>query len=367
MHRGGNRQGNMDKPAPSTGSAQVIGHETTLEILDRAVVEGRVRHAYLFAGPAHVGKSTLGRWLALRLNCPGPEAPCGHCPSCRRILEGAHPDVRSLQLPNDRDPTLGIPIETGQRNSRTVERVIGIEQIRALQRDVSLAPHQGRWKVYIITNVETMSLEAANCLLKTLEEPPASSILVLTTGDSLELLPTVLSRCQMIRIGLDPWETIATALTSRWNSPLEQAQLVARLSGGRPGWAIDALTNQDLLEERQQALAILAATLEGTLRERLQVAEKLATYFSRDPGHVLQTLIIWQLWWWDVQLVQRRCHELVTNVDQAERLRSIANSLTSSTVVAYLRQIELAAQRLLQNVNPRLALEALVLASPTAR
>ena len=357
----------MEKQAPASHPGRVIGHQSTLDILNRAVAEGRVRHAYLLAGPSHTGKSTLGRWLALRLNCPNPEAPCGRCPTCRRILEGAHPDVRSLQLPNDRDPTLGIPIETTQRSSRTAERVIGIEQIRALQRDVSLAPHQGKWKVYILTNVETMSLEAANCLLKTLEEPPASSILVLTTGDPLELLPTVLSRCQMIRVGLVAWETIATELTTGWNCPFERAQLVARLSGGRPGWAIEALTNDGLLDERQQALAVLSTTVAGTLRERLQVAERLAAQFSRDPGQVLQTLTIWQLWWWDVQLVQRHCNELVTNVDQTESIISLAANLTSSSVVAYVRQIELAAQRLLQNVNPRLALEALVLANPTAR
>ncbi|HLH74217.1 MAG TPA: DNA polymerase III subunit [Chloroflexota bacterium] len=357
----------MVRETRSSHPERVIGHATTLELLHQTVSEGRVRHAYLLTGPPHVGKSTIGRWLALRLNCLQSSPPCGQCSICCRILEGAHPDVRSLQLASNQDPTLGIPIESAQHGSRTAERVISIDQIRTLQRDVALAPHQGNWKVYLITNVETMSLEAANCLLKTLEEPPASTILVLTTGDPLDVLPTVLSRCQVIRMALVPWELIARALSEDWNCPSERAQLLARLSGGRPGWAIEALKNPELLNERQQALTSLGSTLTGSIRERLQLAERLANQFSREPRSIIQILSVWQSWWWDVQLTQRRCTDLVTNVDQSAEINQFAGRLSTDAVTNYLRQIEIAAQRLLQNVNPRLVLEALLLASPVDR
>src|SRR5215472_6832026 len=179
----------------------IIGHELIREALDRAIAAGNAQHAYLIHGPAGVGKAKLARWLAQRLNCTAPAPPCGVCDSCRRILAGTHPDVRSLQLPSDRDDSLGLPLEPPQRATRAAERVISIEAVRALQHDAALAPSAARWKVYLVIGAQHLSLDAANSLLKTLEEPPPSVVLVLTAGDPDELLPTVVSRCQPIRLG----------------------------------------------------------------------------------------------------------------------------------------------------------------------
>ena len=217
------------------GKLDIIGHAQVLSVLDRAVVDGRLRHAYLFLGAARVGKATVARWLAARLNCPNDPAPCGRCPSCLRIQRGVHPDIRSLQIPGDRDESLGLPLESLEKVSRVAERSIGIEQVRALQHDAALASREAAWKVYQILNAELLTMPAANCLLKTLEEPPPNVVLILTVSDGADLLPTLISRCQIVRFGLVSTEEIRSGLRTAFGVDAERADIVARLAGGRPG------------------------------------------------------------------------------------------------------------------------------------
>lgn len=296
-------------------------------MLERSVTENRLRHAYLLVGPSRVGKTEVARWLATRLNCLGASPPCGNCRACQLMATGTHPDVRAVQLPADRDPTLGLAIDVPQASARGTERAISIAQIRALQHDASLAPHEGRWKVYLITGAESLSLEAANCLLKTLEEPPERVVLILTVVDQQELLPTVVSRCQVIRLAPVPSSAIAKALEADHGCDAERARLLARLSGGRPGWAIAAAAEPTELEERTRALSDLEQTLGRGYRERLGIAERLAADYSRDQGKVLRILTSWQLFWWDVQLIRHGCADLITNSDREDLLRSLSHQV----------------------------------------
>jgi DNA polymerase-3 subunit delta' len=348
--------------------AELIGHQQIRAALDRAVAEGRVHHAYLLHGPPSVGKSTLARWLALRLNCPEPGAPCGECRTCRLILKGAHPDVRSLQPPSDRDPSLGLLLESrdeSRRTSKAASRIIGVDDVRALQRDAALAPSEALWKVYLVIGAESMNLEAANCLLKTLEEPPSHVVLILTAADTYDLLPTILSRCQTIRLPSVPTAAIEAALGERHLAGAAQAAVIARLAGGRPGWALRAVGEPAVLEARDRAFENLAVAARPGFRERLTLAEQLASGYSKDPQTILDAIALWQLWWWDVYLLQGACADLITNVDQREWLEDAARTVAPARLRAHLDNLALASQRLLQNVNPRLALEALLVAAPS--
>ncbi len=345
----------------------IIGHDLILRMLDRAVTEERLRHAYLLVGPARLGKTRVARWLAMRLNCDGVSPPCGRCRACRLILSGTHPDVRAVQLPAERDPTLGLALDPPSAGTRTAERVIGIAQVRALQHDASLAPHEGRWKVYLIAGADALSLEAANCLLKTLEEPPERVVLILTAVDPQALPTTVVSRCQVIRLSPVPWRTIANALEQEHGCDAARASFLARMSGGRPGWAIDAAANPGELEERSRALSELEQTLGRGYRDRLGVAERLAADYGRDQAKVMRTLSAWQLFWWDVELIQRGCADLITNSDREDALQSLAERVPTSVVAEHVRNVGIAAQRLAENVNARLALEALVVGGPVGR
>lgn len=342
-----------------------IGNRRQIEGLGRAVDEGRVNHAYLLHGPAGVGKATLAKWFAARLRCAEPNGPCGNCPSCRRIVRGADPNVRLLAPLAERETDLALPFDPPSRSGKTAERSIGVEQVKELQHDAALAPSDGRWKVYLIVGAETMSLDAANRLLKTLEEPPPSVILVLTAVDPADLLPTVVSRCQSIRLAPVSADELAAALHARFALPLDRADLLARLSGGRAGWAIQAATDADFFEERDAALADLDAVHRKSRRERLGVAERLAGQFSREPGRIYRSLATWQSYWWDVGLVQMGLEDRVTNRDRATAIARAAALVPPEQVRGYLQRLGEAAQWLVQNVNPRLAIEATVLVAPT--
>jgi len=159
---------------------QVIGQDKALALLDRSLKENNVAHAYLFVGPRHIGKKTLALNLAQALNCDADKPPCGQCHSCRRILEQKHADVTCIGL-----------------DSKTE---IGIDDIRKLQRLANLPPYEGKRKVFIIDDAEYLSTEAANSLLKILEEPPPKVVWVLLTAEEPRLLPTIVSRCQRLEL-----------------------------------------------------------------------------------------------------------------------------------------------------------------------
>ncbi|MCL4532432.1 MAG: DNA polymerase III subunit delta', partial [Actinobacteria bacterium] len=201
---------------------RTIGHDRAVRLLQKSIDAERVSHAYLFSGPRGIGKATLAREFARALNCLQFQAgPCGECRSCRRIENGTHPDVRVINL------------EEGSKN-------ISIETVRDLQEGVALRPFEGRVKVYIIEEAERLSEAASNSLLKTLEEPPPSVVLLLTVLDATMLLPTIVSRCQQVDLRPVPDRVVEETIRARTATDPEHARLIAMLAGGRLGWALNA-------------------------------------------------------------------------------------------------------------------------------
>ncbi|MCK5181716.1 MAG: DNA polymerase III subunit delta', partial [Dehalococcoidia bacterium] len=194
---------------------QVIAQDKVISLLDYSIKTNAIAHAYLIVGPRHVGKGTLAFNLAQALNCDGPELPCGQCRSCQRILEGKHADITPIGL-----------------DSKTE---IGIDDIRALQRIANLPPYEGKCKVFIIDDAEYLSTEAANSLLKILEEPPQSVVWLLLVAEEEHLLPTVISRCQRLELKPVPSEHVREALVNSYNVEDNRAKLLAQLCRGRFG------------------------------------------------------------------------------------------------------------------------------------
>lgn len=317
---------------------QTIGHDWAVQTLSQALRAGRVARTLLITGPAQIGKAHLALELAMALNCTGAEPPCQVCASCTRALQGLHPDIRVVQPEGGR---------------------LKIDQMRALQYELALSPVLGRWRTCLITDFETATVEAANAFLKTLEEPPARAAIVLTALDIGLLLPTVVSRCQVVPLRLAPRAQIAQALTARWQVETERAEMLARLSAGRVGWAIQAAQHPEMLAERQAQMDELEALLVAGRAHRLQAAER----YARD-ARLPERLRLWQGWWRDVALWCAGCRDLTANLDRQAALARAAQGRSLNEVHEALRATETALRQLEQNVNSRLALEVLFLHWP---
>ncbi len=341
---------------------RVIGHEWAVRGLAASLAADRVAHAYLFTGPHAIGKTTLARSLARALECTGRHPPCGECPACQKIARDRHPDVQVIEgVPVGYKFDDKAPPPPPRANDRE-RRIIKIDQIRLLQHDLSRAPFEARWKVVLLRRFEEANEEAANAFLKTLEEPPAHARLLLTARDASLLLPTIASRCQVIALRPLPVEQVMQALVDRWQVEPGRAQLAARLSGGRLGWAARACADSALLDARAAHLDELATVLREGRAERLSHAGELA----RDADELFQLLEEWTGWWRDVLLVhtQRGDMTRVTNVDRQESLRAQAAVFSLGEIQATLQHLRMTAQYLSQNVNARLALEVLMLNLP---
>lgn len=325
----------------------VIGHEWALDLLAHTLRSGRPSHAYLFTGPAQVGKTTVARAFAQALVCERVEqnggVPCtageNPCRTCQRVAQARYPDVQII---------------AAEKNT------IQIDQVRALQGDAAIAPLEGRRKVFIISEIERASLPAANALLKTLEEPPSQVVMLLTTARRDLVLPTILSRCQVIALRALPLAQVRTALQTRWGVDEERAALLAQLSAGRLGWAVTAHTDAELWELRARHLdALLSLTGEGYLG-RLAYAETL----SRTGAELETALGLWAAWWRDVLLVQRGLPAAVLNLDRKTQLIQQADLYRPEQVEAALTDLAQTVRRIKANVNTRLALDVLLLRLP---
>ncbi|MCB9140312.1 MAG: DNA polymerase III subunit [Caldilineaceae bacterium] len=336
----------------------VIGHEWAVRLLQRALpaagtipYDSRLSHAYLILGARHAGKSTLARALAHTLLCTESDsAPCGKCRACRLMAQGNHPDFRLIQ-PLSRE---GKPDREGG--------LLRAEQASDIIRDASIRPLESAYKIFLIQDIQRANESFANKLLKSIEEPPDYVIYCLTATDRGNVLPTIRSRCQILELRPLDTATIETALAERWAVEPEQARLLARLSGGRLGWAVEQLQEESMREQRVETLATLLHLVEADRVERLLYAETLAR--KRDNQHLFGLLEIWTIWWRDVLLIQSGCPEGCSNVDRLTDVERVAGQISAARVSDYLTTLRRIGGYLQHTVNTRLALEVLVLQMP---
>jgi DNA polymerase-3 subunit delta' len=319
----------------------IVGHAWAVKLLRQAAETGTVSHAYLFTGLPGVGKTTLARALASALLCQGEAAPCGDCRGCRLVASGNHPDLHVVE-------------------SEQPGASLKIDQVRDLQRQLSLTPLEGRWRVAVLRRFEEATASAANALLKTLEEPASYVVLVVLARDAETLLPTIVSRCQQVSLRPVPAAQVEQALVERWGAEPEQAELLAHLSGGRLGWAVRTLEDGTGLQRRAQRLDELGELLRAPTTERFRYANRLA----RDPVAVQETLDLWLGWWRDVLLLAAEADAPLTNVDRKSALHDHARRFGVKRSTAMVEALRGAANHLKRNANPRLTLEVLMLDLP---
>ncbi|MBI5300903.1 MAG: DNA polymerase III subunit [Chloroflexi bacterium] len=346
----------MGEPVENWG---IVGHTWAVRALAHSVATDHFAHAYLFTGAHAIGKTTLARAFAQALECTGANRPCGQCPACIKIARDRHPDVQIIE---------GVPVgfkfddktpPPPPRANDIERRTLKIDQIRVLQHQIARAPFEGRWRVIILRRFEEANEEAGNAFLKTLEEPPKHTRIILTARDPHVLLPTIVSRCQTLALRPLARDEVENALVARWNIVRERAHLIARLSGGRMGWAVRASADSKLLDTRRTHLDTLDTILREGRAERFTRADKLSK-----SDDLLQMLDAWLGWWRDVLLIQNGDDTRVTNIDRDPSLRESATRIAPEQTQRALQAVRAATRQIHQNVNTRLALEVLMLSLP---
>lgn len=326
----------------------VVGNEQAQAIFERALVSGQARHAYLLHGPEGVGKMTLARAFVQAVFCqrrePGASEPCGECAACRKVAHGNHPDLAVIE-PEDG------------------KRWLSVEIIREMLHLASLAPTESDRRIFIIPEAERIQEKTANTLLKTLEEPPESVIILLLATDADNLLPTILSRCQLIPLRPLPPEQISQALRERWEVAPDAAERLAGLANGRLGWAVRAHERPEEQAERERLLERIIALCDAPPDERMRIAATLGS----DNAAVRATLDQWIAWWRDVTLAANGAHSLMSSgVARSEAVR-VGGAIGAERTLGFLDALLLALGSMDINANPRLTLENLALALPTPR
>lgn len=357
----------------------IIGQERAVAFLREAAKEGSVSHAYLFVGPAGAGKKTVARAFACAILCD--DDGCGACDVCVRVRRGAHPDVRIIE----------------PEGAATYV----VAQVRELIHDIGLRPIDGSRKVYIISQADAFNTEAANALLKSLEEPPDDVVMVLLASAQDAVLPTIASRCQVVRFTRIPPSTAVELIVERSGADANQAVAALAAAGGVLARALELVRSPSRLAARGEILATLkdAAFMDG--RDVLEAAQRLMVAVrapldelkksheqelldrrelmgrgmgstkpieerqkreltAREREGLLEILGVTESWLRDCLVMSEGAEELVGNRDALDAMFEVAQVMSPAAAVRALEAVGRARRRMSYNVSPQLALEAML-------
>lgn len=326
-----------------TNDWNLTGHAWAVDMLKKHIVRGTTRHAYLFCGPPGVGRRTLALRFAQALNCPTrlePGIPCGTCRDCKQIESMQHADLTVVQADS----------EGG---------ILKVDQIREARKTLILKPYMSKYRVALFLRFHEANDNAANALLKTLEEAPSYAVLILTADNPEQLLPTIVSRCEVLRLRSLSIEEVSKDLESRGVEG-GRAKLIAHISGGRPGYARRLVEDAFLLDKREERLNDLLTLLPASRVEKFKYADKL----SRDKDIMRQTIAIWLSYWRDVMLRAAQAETPLLNVDRNVEIEDLAGKMDLASARKAVNGLENALEQMERNVNPRLLAEVMLLDLP---
>ncbi|GAB6086071.1 DNA polymerase III subunit delta' [Alkaliphilus crotonatoxidans] len=315
----------------------IIGQDRTIESLKIALTRKQVSHGYLIEGLAGLGKRTIARELAMGIVCQSKEnKPCHTCQSCIKSQHGNHPEIKWIEP----------------------EGAIKIEQIRELQKEILMKPYEGKYKVFVLCNAETMTTQAQNALLKTLEEPPTYGVLILLVNNINRLLPTVASRCQALRLRPVEKNKIADFLEAKKGISNEAARVVAAFSDGIPGKALQLLEDEDFIRRRNTLFEITRELLNQNtivLLDRVQ-------FFVEEKNYAEELLDIFTSWYRDLLIYREtQAFQFIMNYDKMKEIQEQASKIGLKQLREIIFMIDKAKQNLKSNVNYQLNFEVMLL------
>lgn len=323
--------------------SSLIGNPRIKRLLQRAVSDGRIGQGLIFAGPRGVGKHQFALALAQAINCERPldGDACGICATCKKFAAREFTDVKTIE-------------PDGQ--------FIKIEQTREMLREAYFRPFEGRRRVYILDEAERLKEQAANSILKTLEEPPDTSLLILVTAKPYALLETIRSRCQMMNFAPLATDELEAYLQANYKRPAEETRLLARLARGSLGRALEIdlgvyREKRDSMMELIEALAVKRDTL-----KLIHMAEHMGRKLDKPEfeNHIDLLMILLE----DIfHLKLGRSLESLTNGDIVKRLEQVAEVTTVERITGWVEKFEEVLQNLSRNINRHIAMEALLISA----
>ncbi len=333
-------------------SWDLMGHAWAEQMLRQHIAAGSLRHAYLFSGPRGVGRRSLALRFAQAINCPqslAPGQPCATCRVCRQIETMQQADLNILQSAQEGD-------------------TLKIEQVRDLQHALSLSPYESSYRIALLLRFEEANANAQNALLKTLEEPNPRVILLVTADDPENLLPTITSRCELLRLRPMPLDELALELQARLQLDAQRARLIAHISSGRPGYALRLASDESLLAARRECLEDCLKLVGFSRLERLQFVENLVRGKERaeTKGELFAELGYWLSFWRDVLLAALRNPAPLANLDYAEDIQRLAQRTGSAKAARLVMALEHTFVRL-NNASLQVMLDNLLLQWPSTQ
>jgi DNA polymerase-3 subunit delta' len=360
--------------------SSIVGQERVKALLQRTLQSGQIAHAYLFYGPEGIGKDALAVEFAKALICTqGQSEACGICLNCQRMDSFQHPNIKLVfALPVGKNETNGddpISVLTeaqvaevrGQIQAKAKDpykhieiakaNFIKINSVRDIKREAAMSRREDGKKIIIIFNVEMMNNEASNSLLKTLEEPLPGTILLLTTSAKDQLLPTIVSRCQLIKCDVLSEAEIEAALVARDSIDKSNARLIAQLANGSYNKA-RRLSLQNMAEERKDVVEFMRLVLGKRKTALIDAIDELASSTDR-PG-IERWLKLLQSWLRDALLIQQQAHPPILE-DEKQSIENFVRNFQQANLVAAIQSVEKAIAHLDKNVYLHLLLTMLAI------